>query len=312
MPIVLVVDDSEVDRRLMGGLLSKDMEWLVEYAENGEAALDTMRVATPDVVVTDLLMPGMDGLQLVEAARQEFARVPVILVTGQGSEELASDALRKGAASYVPKQMLADALLETVEQVLALSALDHKMDRLMRCTTNIRHKFQLDNDPDLIGTLGEFVRRTLIQMRFGDPADLNHVGVALEEALLNALCHGNLELSAEQLPVVRQQLHDEGRSEVLEKRRQEQPYAGRKILVGFDVTNERAQFVIRDQGPGFDPKTVPSAADPASLSGECGRGLVLIQNFMDEVAFDDGGNELRMVLKRPVAQPRPSPQATSS
>lgn len=299
MPIVLVVDDSEVDRRLIGGLLSKDMEWLVEYADNGEAALETMRIATPDVVVSDLLMPGMDGLQFVAAARGEFPKVPVILVTGQGSETLASQALRQGATSYVPKAVLAETLLETVEQVLALAAHDHKFERLMHCTTNIRHKFQLDNDPELIGTLGEFVRRTMTQMRFGDAADLNHVGVALEEGLLNALCHGNLELPAEHLPVVRQQLHDHGSSALVDERRQQAPYVERRILVGFDVTHERAQFVIRDQGPGFDVSRLPAADDQASLAGQRGRGLVLIQNFMDEVAFNETGNELRMVLKRP-------------
>jgi CheY-like chemotaxis protein/anti-sigma regulatory factor (Ser/Thr protein kinase) len=299
MPIVLVVDDSEVDRRLMGGLLSKDMEWLVEYAGNGEAALETMRIATPDVVVTDLMMPGMDGLQLVAAARGEFPNVPVVLVTGQGSENLASQALRKGATSYVPKALLSEALLETVEQVLALASVDHKFDRLMRCTTNIRHKFQLDSNPELIGTLGEFVRRTMTQMRFGDAADWNHVGVALEEALLNALCHGNLEIPAEQLPQVRQQLHDDGSSALIEERRQDATFGDRKILVGFDVTHERAQFVIRDSGAGFDTSQLPAAADPASLCGERGRGLVLIQNFMDEVSFNETGNELHMSLNRP-------------
>jgi hypothetical protein len=99
----------------------------------------------------------------------------------------------------------------------------------MRCTTNIRHKFQLENDPQLIATLGEFVRRTMIQMDFGDAADLNHVGVALEEALLNALCHGNLELSPEEVRVARKQLHDEGRSGLIEERRVQSPYAERRI-----------------------------------------------------------------------------------
>ena len=311
MPIVLVVDDSEVDRRLIGGLLSKDMEWLVEYAGNGEAALETMRIATPDVVVTDLMMPGMDGLQLVAAAREEFPSVPIVLVTGQGSEQLASKALRQGATSYVPKALLGEALLETVEQVLALASAGHKFERLMRCTTNIRHKFQLDNNPELIGTLGEFVRRTMTQMRFGDAADLNHVGVALEEALLNALCHGNLELPVEQVPLVRQQLHDHGSSSLIDERRQNAAYADRKILVGFDVTHDRAQFVIRDSGPGFDASRLPAAADPASLSGEGGRGLVLIQNFMDEVSFNDIGNELRMSLNRPAHRSSEAAAASS-
>ena len=89
MPMVLVVDDTEVDRRLMAGMLEINMEWLVTFANNGKEALEIINQAVPDVVVTDLEMPEMDGLQLVEACRQHFSSVPVILVTGKGSEVLA-------------------------------------------------------------------------------------------------------------------------------------------------------------------------------------------------------------------------------
>ena len=62
MPVVLIVDDSEVDRRLVGGLLPQDLEWLVEFAENGVSALEKIKLSLPDVVITDLMMPEMDGM----------------------------------------------------------------------------------------------------------------------------------------------------------------------------------------------------------------------------------------------------------
>src|SRR5437588_11976782 len=117
MPIILVVDDSPVDRLLTGRLLSreKELDWVIEYAENGREALAFMKDLVPHVVVTDLMMPDMDGLELVAAVRAEHPEVPVILMTGQGSETLALEALERGAASYVPKGQLADKLLDTVK-----------------------------------------------------------------------------------------------------------------------------------------------------------------------------------------------------
>ena len=65
MAIVLVVDDTAVDRRLAGGLLEKSDNLEVVYANNGGEALDSIRQNAPDLVLTDLQMPDIDGLQLV-------------------------------------------------------------------------------------------------------------------------------------------------------------------------------------------------------------------------------------------------------
>ena len=76
MPTILVVDDSPVDRRIVEGLLQReaDLDWLVDYAENGVRALAKMKDLLPDVIVTDLQMPEMDGLELVTAVGARFSR----------------------------------------------------------------------------------------------------------------------------------------------------------------------------------------------------------------------------------------------
>ena len=121
MPTVLVVDDSAVDRQVIGGLLGTDGDLDILYAVDGAQGLDVIRSVSPDLVVTDLMMPEVDGLTLVKTVRSECPTTPVILVTSQGSEETAVRALQEGAASYVPKHRLAHTLLETVRGVLAVS-----------------------------------------------------------------------------------------------------------------------------------------------------------------------------------------------
>jgi FixJ family two-component response regulator/anti-sigma regulatory factor (Ser/Thr protein kinase) len=297
MPIILVVDDSETDRRLMAGLLGADVDWLVSHASNGRDAIEMVSVASPDVVVTDLVMPEMDGMQLVAQLGRDCPELPVVLVTGHDDGKLAVEALRQGAASFVPKTQLTDRLLDTVEQVLSLRDADHQDERIVQITTNTRFRFSLENDLSLIAPLVDRVQRGMIGMHLCSPAQRMHMGIALEEALINAMYHGNLELPTRRLREVRQLLHEGKASDVVEERRQKLPYRDRKIQVAVDFTRNRAQFVVRDDGDGFDvaaqlPVSVEELDDTVA-----GRGLILMKTFMDEVEFNQAGNEVHMSLK---------------
>jgi DNA-binding NarL/FixJ family response regulator/anti-sigma regulatory factor (Ser/Thr protein kinase) len=297
MPIILLVEDSEVDRRYMAGLLERDFDWLISHANNGAEAIGMMADATPDVVVTDLVMPELDGMQLVSQMTVDFPDVPVVLVTGQHDATLAFKALRHGAASYVPKAQLADQLLETVEQVLALRDADRMDERIIQHTTNTRFRFELDNDPTLIAPLVDRIQQGMIGMQLCSATQRMHIGIALEEALLNAMYHGNLELPAEKLSDVRKLLHDGQPSELVNDRREQEPYRDRRIHVAADFTRKRAQFVVADDGKGFNVKEHVHQSTTETMEEEPGRGLVLMQTFMDEVLFNEAGNELRMTLR---------------
>src|SRR5262245_21012794 len=121
MPTVLVVDDSATDRRLASGLLEKAPGFVVYQAVDGKDALRQLELHLPDLVVTDMMMPHMNGLELVSAVKEQYPLIPIILMTSQGSEEIAVQALQKGASSYVPKRVLAADLLETADRVLSAS-----------------------------------------------------------------------------------------------------------------------------------------------------------------------------------------------
>ena len=300
MPIVLVVDDSPMDRHLIGKLLEKDREsdWVVESATSGAEALEFIKDAVPDVVITDMVMPGMDGLHVVDAVRTHCPQVPVILVTGQGNEALAIEALERGAASYVPKRDLSDKLVDTVNQVLTVARAAHSYRWLTECFDRHQLTLQLPNDTALIPPLVDLVQRMLTDMRFCDPAERIHLGIALEEALLNALYHGNLELPGEQVARAHAELSRGRMSQVVESRSAQVPYCDRHIFVDVLITRREARFVIRDQGAGFAHTDLPVRGDPHSLERGEGRGLVLMHNFMDEVVYNETGNEVTLVKHR--------------
>jgi CheY-like chemotaxis protein/anti-sigma regulatory factor (Ser/Thr protein kinase) len=292
---VLVVDDSAIDRRLASGLLEKNGSYHILLASSGRDAMETMKSHPIDLVLTDLQMDEMDGLELVEAVRSEYPLTPVILMTAKGSEEIAVQALEKGAASYVAKRRLQQDLMEIVRQVIENSDENRMQSRLMHRLVRNEFSFVLNNDLSLVHSLVKYLQHTLRCVRLVDEVDRLRVGIAVEEALLNALYHGNLEVSSD-LKEQDANLFEE----TARKRCLEEPYRHRRIFVDALVTRDFARFSIRDEGPGFNPHSLPDPCDPQNLEKPSGRGILLMRSFMDEVTFNATGTEVTLV-KRGVA-----------
>ena len=290
MPTVLIVDDTAVDRRLAGGLLENSPNLDVCYAQNGTEALLQIGNRLPDLVVTDLQMPDIDGLQLVTRINEKYPEVPVVLMTAHGSENIAAQALASGAASYVPKSDLADSLVQTVQHILAISETDSRYRKLMGSATRTDMEFQLENDIAVIQPLVDMIQQMVTSQKLLDPTSRVRCCVAIENALHNAIVRGNLEMSREEFPVASPKL--------VQERAAAEPFASRRAVCRFQVTPEKLEVTIRDQGPGFDLDQVPDSSDPESFRDGHGRGLVLIRAFMDQVEFDDRGREIRMTKFR--------------
>ncbi len=290
MATVLVVDDSPVDRRLAGALLEKQFECTVEYAADGKEALEQIARHYPDVVLTDLQMPQMNGLELVAAVKKDFPLVPVILMTARGSEDIAAEALRQGAASYVPKHNLAEDLLPTVHRILLGSYEDRGHSRLMHHLESSDSTFVLGNDPALIKELVNHLQQMLRCLPLSDETERLRVGVAVEEALLNACYHGNLEV-----PKARTNADRSAQEQLAQQRLLELPYCNRRIFVTATFSRTQVKFVIRDQGPGFDTAGLPAGRDLPKDEGGVGRGLSLMRTIMDEVIYNQTGNEVTLI-----------------
>jgi CheY-like chemotaxis protein len=286
-----------VDRKLAGGLLQKHADWEVHYANDGSQALNEIELHLPDLVLTDLQMPQMNGLELVTKIREEYPMLPVILMTAKGSEEIAVEALQRGAAYYVPKKMLNQELKEVVERTLITAKESRSQSRLMRRMTKNETSFELENDLSLIPSVVGYLQDIVTQMRTCEETDRLRVGVALEEALLNAYYHGNLEVSSELREVDHSAYYN-----LAQERTQQDPYRDRRIRVEASVTPTESRYIIRDEGPGFNPSDLPDPTDPANIERPCGRGLLLMQTFMDQVDYNATGNEVTMIKRRRVPE----------
>jgi CheY-like chemotaxis protein len=292
MTRVLVVDDCAVDRTLAGEILKRDTGFTVEFARDGEEGLAKIAQSPPDLVLTDLQMPGVDGLQLVSTVRERYPRVPVILMTSQGSEEIAFRALQVGAASYVPKSLLPENLRVTVSKVMQAAIDESHYFKTMSCLTRSDRIFTMPNDASFFTPLVVHLQEECMALGLCDVSQRIRMGVGLGEAFANAMFHGNLELSSS----LRENDCD-AYHHLAEERRRQSPYQERRVEVQVRLAPERAEFVVRDQGPGFDPTSLPDPTDPANLDKITGRGILLMRSFMDEVFFNDKGNEVTMIKR---------------
>jgi CheY-like chemotaxis protein len=293
MVAVLVVDDSPIDRRLAQRILERGDGLTVQCASNGSEALDLIRKQPPDIIVTDLQMPELDGLELVGLVRSSFPLVPVVLMTAHGSEQIAVQALQNGAASYVPKARLGNDLRDTVFSVLAVARADRTNDRLFDCLKLTTMRFELDSDPALVFPLVDHIQQLVGRLKSMDDTGRIRVGIAVEEALLNALYHGNLELSADDLSQARDVTGNA--ASLIQERMNTAPYSKRKIEVTLEFSPTSVKVSIRDEGPGFDPASAVGSALPAAIEKPSGRGLLLIRTFMDDVQFNAQGNQITFV-----------------
>ena len=117
-PCVLVVDDHESVRVALGQALER-RGWRAELAENARQALQRLRRGGVNVVVADLKMPGMDGIELLKTIRAVAPRTEVVMITAYGTVERAVEAMKLGAVDFVAKPFRRAVLMEAIERALS-------------------------------------------------------------------------------------------------------------------------------------------------------------------------------------------------
>jgi anti-sigma regulatory factor (Ser/Thr protein kinase) len=160
------------------------------------------------------------------------------------------------------------------------------------CTETMEFSFVLPNDQGRVSPVIEFLATEAARVAEADPAEQMRIGLALEEAVANALYHGNLEIHSNDANTEQMCRHD-----LAQLRRRQEPFCNRRIRIVAMIAPEAAVFVVRDDGCGFDPRELADPTDEANLERPCGRGVFLMRNLMDEVRFNMIGNEVTLVRR---------------
>ena len=144
---VLLVDDDPTQRRLIGSVLERE-GFAVAPAESGEAALDRIAAGlTPDVVILDLVMPGLGGIDTLKAMRAEGLGAPVIVLTATGGVEVVVRAMQAGACDFFIKPASPERIIVSIRNALQMGNLAAEVDRLKKRPASSGITFA-----DLVGT----------------------------------------------------------------------------------------------------------------------------------------------------------------
>ncbi|HHS13857.1 MAG TPA: sigma-54-dependent Fis family transcriptional regulator [bacterium] len=139
---VLIVDDEKNTRRLIEEILKSERQYEVLQAANGMACLKKLQEESVDLVLLDLQMPGIDGIETLKEVHKIYPRLPVIIMTAHGTVEKAVSSMKLGAYDFITKPFTSERVKVTVKNALEACALEYEVKSLR---SELEKKFTFEN-----------------------------------------------------------------------------------------------------------------------------------------------------------------------
>ncbi len=291
---VLVVDDQQGLRQLLCKLLEREGFDALEAAD-GQQAIEMFRAEPPLVVVSDIMMPRMDGLALLNEVKRIDRNTTVLLMTGQGNEEVLLKALRGGATNFFKKPFNVRDLVDEIRKVV-----DYRTEAAL---TTLFSPFLVEESksfvlPSAAVPYYPVINQITLQLPCLLPeSEILNLRIGIEEMITNAIEHGNLGISFDEK---NRAIENGTLAELVAERGRRSDAAGRKVRVRSRLAPDVFEVVVSDDGEGFDWRSLPSVA-PENLLAFNGRGIFLTKIYFGEVIYNDVGNEVTL-RKRPTAR----------
>lgn len=269
---VLIVEDDALSRKLFGDALTAE-GYQVITAEDGEAAVSALEIESPDLMITDVMMPKMDGITLIGRARELRPSMRIVVMTSFSSTDIIIGALRNKVIDFLPKPFGLDELLSTIETVT---------NRCGECVIEVKSgkpdwiEVLLPCDLSVVEPMQKFFSH--LQPNLSEEAR-EAIGAVFREMLNNAIEHG-------------------GKFD-----------PSKFVEVKFVRFKHMVLYSIKDPGEGFDLNSVEHAAvsnpddqpyrhlqvrkEKGIRPG--GFGILLAQQIIDELVYNDKHNELVFV-----------------
>jgi CheY-like chemotaxis protein len=270
---LLIVDDDPSIHELVQAMLA-GTRWLTTSAASGEEALAQLQTRSCDILLADILMPGMDGLELLAQLRTQHPGIPVVMMTLKNTPDHILGSLRREAAAYISKPFSRDTLLGMLPNVLSTRVAEDDIKVLSDKPDWI--SLQLRCRIETAERLTRFVRELPGDL---DPDTREHIATAFRELLMNAVEHGG-HLDPDKI-----------------------------VDLSYIRTARTIVYYIRDPGEGFSMNGLAHAAianspdDPfghMELRREMGIrpggfGLLMTKSFADELIYNAKGNEVILI-----------------
>ncbi len=288
---ILIADDQEALRSLLSRMLQREGFEPIE-ADDGERAIELYRSLSPALVISDIVMPKMDGLTLLTEIKKIDPSTAVILMTGHGNEEILLKALQGGATNFFKKPFNVRGLIREIHKIFRY--------RVEEVKNYLYSPYLVRETKEFSFTTGTpqyhpIVNQITLQLPcLLAESEILNLKIGIEEMLTNAIEHGNLGISFEEKKAA---IEKGALGELLAERLRQGGNADKKIYISSSLTAERFTTSIRDEGDGFDWRNLPELI-PENLFSYNGRGIFLTKIYYDEVIYNESGNEVTLTKRK--------------
>ena len=285
MKVLILEDDTATRDYMVDSVEVQGYE--VQSAVNGEEGLQKYESFKPDLIVTDIQMPKMDGLKMLEAIRRVDSDVIVVVATAFGSEEYAIDALRLRANNYLRKPVRHVELLPLLSKYEGTVNENSLKKEILGMTLRREFLMNFENNLNLVPKIADY----LIQETGSALNGQERLGIllGLTELLANSIEHGNLEIGGEDKATA---LANNTYDQLLADRMANPKFVSRKVSLSFVLNDDGCEWVITDEGPGFDWESLTNPLDGENILGFSGRGIFVSRFQFDKLEYNDKGNQV--------------------
>jgi len=285
---ILIVEDDTASRMYLENLL-EDNGYEYRSAKNGLDGLGVFEQYQPEVVISDIQMPVMNGLEMIEEIHKKNSDTIIIITTAYGSESYAIEALHQGASNYLKKPISGMDLIPLLKKYKAL--LESHNSKIEPPGEILFKKFRIKFKTN-IELIPQIVDRLLLETVCNlDNNDRINAELGLVELITNAFEHGNLEISLK----VKTKALEANLLEELYKKQMAKPELGnREVVVDFTKDKTGCEWVITDDGNGFDWQNLPDPTSDENILELNGRGIFISGFLFDEIEYTGKGNSVRV------------------
>ncbi|MGK5095151.1 response regulator [Deltaproteobacteria bacterium TL4] len=288
--VALLVDDEPYIRDFLSKVLGRN-SICTHQASNGQEALEVLKQQHIDLIITDVRMPFMDGIQLTRQVRKEYPEMPIVVLSGFTDEEMVIAALRGGANNFLNKPVDHHEFLHVILPLVAI--IEQRRTQIFdyRLLQKLSGEICLGNDLKAIPATVDF----LVQHLKTGPytSRLHGLKIGLQEMLVNAIEHGNLAITNAE----KEEALEKGTFEkLLQERLEVKEYQSRKVSIQYEFTPAKALFKIIDAGKGFDWLKFADEFGQSRLMAKSGKGILFARLYCDEVHYDEKGTQVSLVI----------------
>lgn len=292
---ILIVDDDQNFRDYLV-LAFKDHGYHVIDAKDVDSGLEAVKYNKLDLIITDMKMPGKNGIEFLRELKSIKPKLPVILITGFSTTEIVSEALKEGAINYFEKPFSLSDLLAYSKAIINLfSDYNTHYKKIAPYVDYYEKTLNLVSREKIIDIFPNYMIRELIELGYCTEQESLPITTAVIEALSNSLYHGNLEIdsdirnsgSLDGQKIFKKQVHQRENSD---------KYQGKRIKLKCFANEDLITFEITDEGKGFDWRKQFQISS-TGLQKFSGKGLFLINSLVDEVKYNNEGNVITLTKR---------------